>query len=141
MGQQQQILLSGGMFIVFITLAMGLRLYEENNDAMYLTQIEQELGYLAMKSQEYYHKPLHLNGGNGTFSGVATADDLTAILGGSPRTEAGDHTYTLSFSLITSATDDSMTISAEGSTPLRDRTFPRYELSVTGGNFSLRRAR
>ncbi|MEW5797950.1 MAG: hypothetical protein AB1728_02980 [Bacteroidota bacterium] len=139
MGQQQQILLVLGLLIVGVAVATGLRIYQENMDSLYLMQIEQDMIYFATKAQEFYHKPAHLGGGEGSFSDVKGSKALEKYLDVSGIYTNKKKAYTATFKINKAGRDQILELQADGIVQLRNKKYPRYTVTVTGKDYKLKR--
>ncbi|MFA5832323.1 MAG: hypothetical protein WDA22_02495 [Bacteroidota bacterium] len=139
MAQQQQLLLVLGLLIIGVAVSTGIKLYQENGDSIYLSQIEQDLQYLATKAQEYYHKPTSLEGGKKSFSkikkgtaGLQKYLEVGAVYGN----KKSFATYQ-----VTNASTNSLIIQADGIAPVRTKIIPRYTVTITGKDYKIKRTR
>ncbi|MBI2429956.1 MAG: hypothetical protein HYV29_14400 [Ignavibacteriales bacterium] len=139
MGQQQQLLIVLGLLIVGVSVATGIRVYQENMDALYLSQIEQDLIYVATKAQEFYHKPAHLEGGEGSFSTIKGSNALFKYLELSSVYTTAKKAYTATFKINKAGRDQILDIQADGIVMLRNKKYPRYTVTVTGKSYKLKR--
>lgn len=141
MGQQQQMLIVLGMLIVGIAIATGIRIYQENSDSLYLSQIENDLVYVATKAQEFYHKPAHLGGGEGSFSNATKKTALDDFLGIDASYTNKKKAYNATFTISKVGKNQTLQIQANGVLRLRDNTLPRYTVTVSGSDYKIIRNR
>lgn len=139
MGQQQQILLVLGLLVIGVAVATGLRLYQENMDSLYLMQIEQDLVYLATKAQEFYHKPAHLGGGEGSFADVKGSKALEKYLNISGNYTNKKKAYTATYTITKAGKEQTLQIQANGIVPLRNKKYPSYTVVITGKDYKINR--
>lgn len=139
MAQQQQLLIVLGLIIIGLAVSTGIKIYQENADSIYLSQIEQDMQYLATKAQEYYHKPTNLEGGKKSFSKITKGKAglqkylEVAVLYTNKKSFA---TYQ-----VTTVSANSLVIQADGIAPVRTNVIPRYTVTITGKDYKIKRTR
>ena len=139
MAQQQQLLLVLGLLIIGVAVSTGIKIYQENSDSVYLSQIEQDLQYLATKALEYYHKPENLEGGKKSFSKIKKG---TASLQKYLEVDAlYTNKKTFATYQITTVSANSLVIQADGITPVRTKVLPRYTVTITSKDYKIKRTR
>ena len=128
-----------GLLVIGVAVSTGIKMYQENADSIYLSQIEQDLQYLASKAHEYYHKPANLEGGKKSFSkiskGTAGLQKYLEVgaMYGNKKTFA---TYQ-----VTTASKNSLVIQADGINTVRTKVRPRYTVTITGKDYKIKRTR
>ncbi len=76
MGQQQLLLIVLGVIIVGISILVGIKMFESSAASANLEAVINDLMQLGAKAQQYYLKPIEMDGGGYSFKNL-TIQDLT----------------------------------------------------------------
>jgi hypothetical protein len=73
MGQQQLLLIILGVIVVGIAVAVGITLFGDNAQSANRDAVTNDLVHLASRAQQYYRRPVQMDGGGGAFDGLTLA--------------------------------------------------------------------
>jgi hypothetical protein len=110
MQQQQMYLLILVVVIVGLAAATGIIMFSESSVSANRDAVSHDLINLALRSHEYFRRPLQQNGGGGSFVGLtADADGLAKI-----TNLAGGENANGTYSIFTAGTTDEIVLQGIG---------------------------
>jgi hypothetical protein len=134
MGQQQLLLIILGVIIVGVAVVVGITMFEDNAIDQNRSAVIADLTTLGAKAQQFYAKPISLNGGGNSFDkggngGQGLTADATGLsfLASTEFTNNANGTYTIK----TAGTPTQIVLHGVGKVAIDATNFPEYDMTVT----------